>query len=188
MDDALPCCILAIDPGKSSGAALSRIGELVSYSAVDVAKPELEGVTRNALELALNAGLPLVLVGETWGKGGPMGLAQWMALGAAWNRWKWALQVAWQDQKDEHNNDRINWAPKITTIHVSTWRAATYGKRLEPGTYKSTAIEVVNKRHGIRLQPNQHDVAEAILINEHASTSDKVRKLLPKRLLARYNA
>jgi hypothetical protein len=33
-----------------------------------------------------------------------------------------------------------------------------------------------------------HNAAEAALIGEHASESDKVRKLLPKRLLARYNA
>lgn len=186
MREPLPCIILAIDPGRRSGHAILNHGELVAYGSCDVATPELEEIMRNALELALNAGLPLVLVGETWGRGGPMGLSQWMALGAAWNRWKWALQVAWQDQKDEHSNDRVNWAPKVTTIHVSTWRSGTYGKRLEPGTYKSTAVEVANKRHGIRLQPNQHDAAEAILIGEFASAFDSVRKLLPKRLLARY--
>lgn len=184
----LPCCILAIDPGKCSGVALFRHGELITCDSCDVATQELEDHVRNALELALNATVPLVLIGETWGKGGPMGMAQWQALGAAWLRWKWALQEAWQDQKDEYNNDRINWAPKAITIHVSTWRSATYKRRLEKDTYKSTAIEVVNRRHGLQLQEKQHDIAEAILIGEYASTCAKVRNVLPKRLLARYAA
>jgi len=175
-----PCAILAIDPGKSSGAAFFLSGELRWHRRVDVSESgAVAHSTNDALRNALSRRQTLVLVGETWGKGGPRGMAQWQGLGAAWKTWEWALDYAWKTQKKVRQIGEP--APKKVRVHVSTWRARVFGGRTGKNMAKKLAVETARTRFGVDLLPHEHDVAEAIMVGYWALYAPEVLAVVPKR-------
>lgn len=174
-----PCHVLAVDPGKTSGAASFVRGELRWADTVDVADPDhVYRVVRSALEAAFADDATLVLVGETWGRGGYRGMAQWQGLGAAWKQWDWALDRVKRDLRNEGHKGP---APKKMRMHAATWRSRVFGGRVGKKIAKELAIEVTYRKFGVSLAPDEHDAAEACMIGYCATFAPEVRKLLPKR-------
>lgn len=175
--------LLAVDPGKTSGAALFVRGDLAGVSTVDVADSSaLNTVVWHALQLSSEYG-PLIMVGETWGKGGPRGMKQWQGLGAAWKRWQWALEEGWAAWRAEHPDYRKAprmYKPQTATVHTSTWRSKIFGRRMSKEQAKRMAVWAVASRYDIKLEPQEHDAAEAVLIGTYAQHDKNVLAKLPK--------
>ena len=172
------CDILAIDPGQRSGAAIFRRGQLSHCAEIDIGSHDVESWVQAALLPALDDGITLVMVGETWGTGGPMGMSQWQGLGAAWKRWEWALGEEWAKQRAM---GRSQPAPKAIRVHVATWRSKVFGGRMGANMAKAMAVQVARQRLGAQILDDQHNAAEAACIGFWAMYAPEVLDLIPKR-------
>lgn len=184
MINPLPCVLLSVDPGRTSGWALWHDGELISSGAVDVGSIEVEDQCANAIALADNHNTIAVLVGETWGRGGPMGLAGWQGLGYAWGRWDDAMKLTWAEHVAQYGKTGLK--PRSVRIHVSTWRSKIFGCRVPKDKGKTMAVEEAIRLHGLNLTYKDHDQAEAVLLGHYACRSTQVRDRLPKTALKGY--
>src|SRR5258706_9913646 len=105
---AWPAVVLGVDPGRRAGAGIvlptivagDRCGapKLVSVYAVDVYSRGIETVLGNACHWAHTLDLPLILAIEDWGRGGPLGIDQWLGLGAARGHWERAAMLEALDE------------------------------------------------------------------------------------------
>jgi hypothetical protein len=110
-----PCVILAIDPAKLSGWCLMVCRDY-ALSGIGNTHEARTSVVRLAKTSAEANGLPLVVVAETWSRGGPFGGARSMAgLGAGWGRWDEAILA------------EIGKGYPLVRVLPQVWRAATFG-------------------------------------------------------------
>ena len=177
---ALPCTILAIDPGAASGWAIMGERPDGSFGLCD--SGSVKGACRTAVKWAASRAdfdaMPLVVVGERWmsrmdrRRGG----YTQQGLGAAWGRWLQLLEDA------EH--------PKRRTLRVDlmTWRRALFGHPLRRRSEEWKLLAVARANHHTETMRGDmsHDEAEAICIGEFAMRWDKVRDVLPKRHLQKH--
>ncbi len=178
---ALPCVIVAIDPGATAGWAIYLEGRTVSWGAADsYDSARIERVLTEASTLAELHHLPLVVVGETWNRGGPMGLSAWQGLGAAWGAWQQAIK-----RMRANGRGQQLVASRVMRVSTSTWKAAFGLSRVKRDAIKAASLAVVRDRLGIHLAPDQHDVAEALLIGEWATRAGAVGAKLPKRVMVK---
>lgn len=192
-DSPLPCVILAVDPGRTSGWAIYAQGRPVSWGTLDAADAlSVQDVLLSACRLSDHVGLPLVLVGETWNVGGANASpSTWQGLGAAWGAWKYAaehLAKSRRGQPDALGPQLV--ASRILRASTSTWRAA-FGMMRAPkdaakGWYKERAVGLVSERLGLVVKPEHHDAAEALLIGLWATRAEAVGKKLPKRAMSQW--
>jgi hypothetical protein len=164
----LPCVVLAIDPGATSGYAIltnasGAIG-IVANGEREFASME---IVRRAMRSATVNELPLVAVAEKWTAGGWRSAASMMGLGAAWGAWEQVLREAGHPKR------------RIVRVYSQTWRAAMIGGRQRSAEqWKADAQRIVKARYGIDAGP---DEAEAILIGAWAMHAGEVAAVLPKR-------
>lgn len=192
-----PCVVAVVDPGRTSGFALvvSRPGhgfDLVLCEGLDLDSTRLEELAWLAARRARDEELPLVVVLETWGKGGPRGLAQWVGLGEARGPWRRVFrQVA----------DRFR--PKVLTkkaasvlVTQSRWRSRVVPEtggtdaegKWEPfdaDGWKAAALRAARTLYLSAYVPPL-DGAEAACIAAYAVRSDEVAKVLGVRHLRRH--
>lgn len=172
------CYILNIDPGVSSGAALFHRGELKWAERVDVRdQRNVDPVVRNALCTALREKLTLVMVGERWA-GGIRGNHQIESLGAAWKAWEWSLARVWSQEKAQRGIRGP--APKVTRVHLVTWRSKVFGRRVSGPEAKTQAVLMARSWYGAKLADDEHDIAEAILIGRFTAHWPEIAELIPK--------
>jgi hypothetical protein len=163
--------VLGVDSGAQSGWCFLAQGKLIA-----------SGVARNALERADVVAraqnlerafkLPLIVVAETWSRGGWMSFATILGMGTGWGRWAEALELA------EHP------ARRIVRVLPSTWRPPTVGTHRGTEAYKAAAIARVRSAHrdemGRALVAGP-DEAEAICIADWGARSAEVAAIMPKR-------
>lgn len=166
-----PCVVLGVDSGAKSGWAIMAQGKRWNSG---VARHALEraSVVAHAQTLARVHDLPLVVVAETWSRGGWMSFATILGMGVGWGRWAEALELA------EHP------AKRIVRVLPGTWRPPTVGTHKGAEAYKAAAIARVRSAHrdemGRALVAGP-DEAEAICIADWGARSSEVAAILPKR-------
>lgn len=185
-----PCVLLAIDPGKVSGVAivLSRPGgmKLLQARVVDLHRDRgVEVAVENAVLASREHDLPLVLVLEDWGRGGPRGLAQWVGLGEARGPWRREFLIRAGEEADLVKS-------RVVLATQSRWRSrvvpetgATEGEKWRPFTpeeWKAAAREAA-QRHFLDAYVPPLDAAEAVCVAVYAARSDEVLSKIPKRVL-----
>lgn len=174
---ALPCVLLAIDPATTSGWALFLEGKPVSWGALAASDSNgIDAVLLQACELTSRTKLPLVVLGEDWGRGGVMGLAQWQGLGAGWGAWRYACDRA-----------RAKGLPvvesRVMRVTQTTWRAAFGLSSLRREHVKAYSVRAARERLGITLTDEQHDTAEALLIGLWGARAGAVGSKLPAKIM-----
>lgn len=177
----LPCVILAIDPANTSGWAIMVEGKPKCWGSL--AASDSDGIDRvifEACDLAIRYKLPLVVLGEEWGRGGIMGRAQWQGLGGAWTAWKYGCDRA-----------RAKGLPvvesRVLRVLQKVWRSV-FGLNLGREVVKAYCLRAARERTGIELPPEQHDVAEALLIGLWGARAAAVGAKLPAKLMERWAA
>lgn len=189
-DRALPCVIVAVDPGKTSGFAIYVEGVLDWWGTADAGdSARIQEVLLQACFLSHRHRLPLVLLGETWNVGGAHSSpAMWQGLGAAWGAWKFAAEFLSSSRRDQPGAIGPQLvASRILRVSTSTWRAR-FGmmrapKGAEKSWYKSMALQVVEQQLGLEVDPQHHDAAEALLIGLWGTRAAAVGKKLPARVM-----
>jgi hypothetical protein len=145
------CVILAIDPGKTSGWAIS--GPPVQHRRATVSGESPAGWTGAicmAIEWAQDAKRPLIVVAETWTTGDRIHdrrarAAMLLGLGAAWGQWKAGLDLVGLPRS------------RVVRVNVGTWRAKVIGGPMARSSeeWKAAAQQVAGHHFPEqRLQPD----------------------------------
>lgn len=184
----LPVAVLGVDPGERAGAALHlpKAGVLWSRQ-VETNTRQLEQALEQALRDAWTAGCSrLLMVIEEWGRGGKMGIDQWLGLGAALGAWRRTAALLVAECGDP-------WAQLLTktrsTVRVPmvTWRSHMFevfgayaGGKYRP--FKSADWKEQAVRRCAELFPamtfDGPDAAEAALIAYYGARSDEAGKVV----------
>lgn len=169
------CVILAIDPGKVSGVAILRNGELWNCGitiddggVTDWRLGRLDWV-RRAYWRARDWRLPLVIAAETWTRHG-LSTAALIGLGAEWGEWKNGIK----------RFPRMKPTIKIVRYRPMAWRQAIFGKRLWTLTREQWDEKTIAYARGqwpSFAEEFDRDSAAAACIGLVASRDEKVGKL-----------
>lgn len=187
--DLVRCAILGVDPGGTAGAALTVYTDgghdLRWARTVQTDSLELEQCLDDAVKAARDARLHLVLALEDWGKGGPLGIEQWLGLGAAAGAWKrGAMLIA------DRARPIIVRSRAVVRVNQRTWRSAIIpeaGTRDANGRFKpydtkgwkAASQARVLELFGHRLGVVSSDAAEAALLTYYASRDARITEMLP---------
>jgi len=116
--------VLGIDPGERAGASLlvytAHGVDLVFCREVDTNSTQLEDALAEAFYVALRAGVKLTIAVEEWGRGGPLGLEQWIGLGMHVGAWKRAAIL----KADNGAAAAFSKSSGFIRVGMSSWRAA----------------------------------------------------------------
>jgi hypothetical protein len=147
--------ILAVDPGKTCGWAIFVEGSLVASGSFKTDLDEILAVFKIAKRYRDESGLPLVVVGEKWGRGGRMNPETAAGLGAQWGPWYYAA-------RSKHVGGDVPLS-HILRVHQRTWRTSMLGVGVghDADTWKKLAAIRCKAQFGIDVTG---DRAEAILI------------------------
>lgn len=173
---ALPCVIVAVDPGLTSGWATMLEGRPVSWGEVQAAdNTRIEEILLAAIELAVKLELPVVLLGEDWGtvKGAFGGSGARAGLDAAWGAWRFAA---------ERLHARGLPAMVRLRVNLTTWKSAFGLAGLREEFAKPYAIRAVKSRLKIDVG-EQHNAGEALLIGTWGARAGTVGAKLPVKLM-----
>lgn len=148
------------------------MGKLIAHGTITQDIEQVIAVCRRASDLAMKLGVPLVLLGESWGAGGKrMNPVTAAGLGAGWGPWVYVVR------SPAHQNLK----PKmIVRINARTWRTIAHGSSQN----YSTEVWDRMARERVRAQfPGERvssdDECEAILIGHVGTRFDKVGAVLP---------
>ncbi len=190
-----PCVVAVVDPGRTSGFALvvSRPGhgfDLVLCEGLDLDSDRLDELVFDADRCAIREDLPLVVVLETWGKGGPRGLAQWVGLGEARGPWRRAfrrLAVGSTQLTKKASSVLVTqsrWRSRVVD-ETGTTDAAGKWEAFDSDGWKAAALRSAQGLYLSAYVPPL-DGAEAACIAAYAVRSDEVAKALGVRHLRRH--
>lgn len=170
------CTLLAVDTARQSGWAIYCMGVLQEHGEVDTLdEATLEQLVRNALEIATDCAVPLVLVLEEPFGGRPEIVA---ALGVARERWLRAWRQADQSLR------------RVVRVQPSTWRGPVLGSEWVSAPRNAvrdqemrTARALTKRmtRYDGSVPPLGHDEAAAILIGRWAAHAAAVGRAIGKR-------
>lgn len=181
-----PCLIMSCDPGKHSGVTLIRCGpggiQVLFCRAVDTYSSQVEGAVDEAIDAGIRLGLPVVVILEDWGKGGPMGIQQWIGLGE--QRGAWRRAVILSGIKTSH----------IKLVTQSRWRSRVLDRtgvieggqpwrRFTPGEWKQEAHTTARDAMLDGYIPNSPDASESACMAYYGARSDEVGDALGVRYL-----
>lgn len=187
-----PCYILTCDPGIRAGATLIESRpygiDIVFSRGVDTYTREVEKVFEDALTAIAGNELPVVVVLEDWGRGGPMGIQQWIGLGEQRGAWRRLAVIEAAESPHRFSTKRI---VKVTQ---SRWRSRVIeetgvtppgGKwrKFNPDEWKKIAHQTARGVFPDGYVPEDPDAAESAMIAYYAARSDEVGKVLGVRYL-----
>lgn len=165
---------LTIDSAAQSGVELSypvtdardacRGYEVEAFGLVKTPDGRAAWV-RDAVQLAKDCGLPLIIVGEQWTRHG-LSNAAYKALNERWGKW-------------EEEIERLGVMANVVRVYPQTWRAAVFGKSRprKSADLKRWAVKYVELQ--LKQGPNIHDdIAEALCIRVWAERAPEVHALL----------
>lgn len=173
---ALPCVLVAVDPGLTSGWATYVEGRPVTWGEVDAADTDrIEAILLAACELAVKLSLPIVLLGEDWGtvRGGFGGGGARAALDAAWGSWRFA---------SERLHARGLPLFRLVRVNVSTWKSTFGLAGIREEYAKDYAVRAVRTRMKINVG-EKHNAGEALLIGTWGARAAVVGAKLPVRIM-----
>lgn len=162
------CLVFGIDPGSTSGwAMLWRDAEGRDHLRAGSCRLGDAGeVSREAVRLAAELGLPLVVVAERWTAGGWKATSTLLGLGAAWGVWKLALEQAGVPKR------------RVVRVYSQTWRAKVIGgPQRKTEEWKRDAQRVTFARFAQDLDP---DAAEAACIATWGAMASEVGAVVPR--------
>lgn len=175
----LPCVLMAVDPGKTSGWALWT-GKGWETGVADYWKTRA-GTCLDAGMWAHETQRPLVVVAETWrvsggGKQGREGRASWNSatiagLGAQWGLWLAELQRLDVPER------------RIVRVDTGTWGQAVLGRSRMTTEQRRAASRL--RARAVLGRDVTHDEAAALCIGLWALRSEKVAKAIGARELKR---
>jgi hypothetical protein len=147
-----PVVILGIDPGQSSGFAISEAGKIrIAGTCSHDDGLTMAGIVAEAHAMAADAGIPCVIVAEKWSAGGWLSTDTLLGLGASWGAWRSVLLDARVPKK------------RIVRVLPQTWRAGLGLKRARDGddveSWKATTRRFVSEACGLNLE---HDASDAV--------------------------
>jgi hypothetical protein len=160
------CVILAIDPGRKSGVAIYRAGELVK-SGTNYDKPVPYWCRMAALE---TTGpdydeIPLIVIIESHVVHG-----RWNAAGFAGTA---ESAGVWKEYVGRIGG--LKWKPKVLRLPVDEWRKGIYGSCRRPKhMFDNDGRQYWKWMAREAAQVEDDDAAEAILIGEYACKWGKV--------------
>lgn len=164
----LPCVVLGIDPGATSGWAVVLRGE--PTGAIGIARTAIDRhhAIMSAIQIADRNSLPLVVVAEKWSAGGWASHTTLLGLGAAWGAWREALVECGVSER------------RVVRVLTQTWRAAVLGGGNRRGgrDWKREAVEWARRALGREVGP---DAAEALAIAVWGARAGEVAEKMPKR-------
>lgn len=197
-----PAIIVGVDPGRQSGATVfvsrRRTLKPIVSASVDTHSRDIESILEEAVDLAKDEKLPVVLMMESWGKGGPLGIEQWIGLGEARGIWRRAFTLAMKDADPLRVGPVKLFSPsRVGYVNQRSWRSRMIeetggtdarGKWIpfDSDGWKDAAIREVCRRTGWSPDRITGDDAESFLVGSYAAQSDALGKMLPKTHLARY--
>jgi hypothetical protein len=189
-----PAIVLAVDPGKISGATIAESGpggiRVRLCEQVDIyAGRGLEEVVEYAAGIAESEGLPFAACLETWGSGGPMGLDHWIGLGEARGPWRRELVLASKRYACVVRS-------RICLVTQSRWRSRVVpetggvGENGEWRPFSSEEWKEAALRAAMSYVPDAHipplDAAESACMACYFVRSDELLEALSRRELDRY--
>lgn len=205
-----PAIIIAVDPGRTSGVVVfeSHRRTLIPIfkASVDTHSRALDDAIAKATDHASRHYLPVVLMMESWGKGGPLGIEQWLGLGEARGIWRRAFTLGLEDAEEEAKRDgepykvggvKLFVPARFGYVHQAKWRSKMIPEtgttdadgnwqRFDTDGWKDAAIREVCRLTGWHPSRVTGDEAEAFLIGRYAARSDALGKLLPATHLSRF--
>lgn len=167
----LPCVVLGIDPGATSGWCILACGRYVASGYVEPLRrsADVRGVVARARYEADERGLPLVVVAETWGRGGHLHTRTLESLAATWGVWK-AAAFELGDVSER----------RIIRVHTSTWTSKVIGgSGVKSGDVRRAQSVAIASRLAGRA--TQVDEAAGVCIALWGSRAGEVLERLPKR-------
>lgn len=174
----LPCTILAVDPGKTSGWAVHVDDEWHTGVAEDYRARRLAAY--DAWSCARRSDRPLVVVAETWrvsgGKQGREGRASWNSatiagLGAQWGLWLAELQRLDVPER------------RIVRVDTGTWGQVVLGRSRMTTEQRHVASQL--RARAVLGHDVGPDEAAALCIGLYGLRSEKVAAAIGKRELRR---
>jgi len=184
---------LGVDSGKRSGATIGMCADprkglqILRCEGVDLDTRDLELVVEHAVDLAEQYSLPLIAMLETWGRGGPLGLDQWIGLGEARGPWRRELRIRCKD------TDALT-LKRILLASQSRWRSLVVTETggevdgewvaFDPPGWKLAAKRAA-EAHFVDAYVPPDDAAESACIVVYASRSDAAAEALGARYLAK---
>lgn len=177
------CAILAVDPGTDGGAAVWLPGAEAShpngFALWMASRPGDESrIVESASRIAEAAGLPIVVVAETWTFGGkrtdPRATGAMRAkLSERWGMWLGALLAAGIPER------------RVVRVNSRTWQARILGAGWGVG---SSELKARARRRAVQLVSERlasealfsDDAADAVCIAWWARHSGEVAAVLPK--------
>ena len=187
----LPCILLSVDPGATSGATLLDSGpggiRLEECREVRLDSRDVESSIKNAINLHFDTGRPLVFAFETWGAGGMRGIDQWLGLGEARGVWRREARAQCALKGVVHREVLINMTRWRSRVIESAGGHDETGKfqRFTPDEWKEAALKKAEDFFMDAVIP-PYDAAESACMGIYAIRSDEVLKKLPTRVLDLY--
>lgn len=193
-----PTAVLGVDPGTSvAGAALVLPNEDFTAPdprwarSVDPYTTDIERALIDAVDAARARGLSLTLVLEEWGTGGPMGINQWLGLGAARGHWIRAARLMCERYPElvasrffcfAHTNTWRSWMDVPAVVLDESGKVL---RRNESDDWKRHATRRVAEL-APHIELDSADAAEAALIALYGIRADMVGARIPIRILKQY--
>lgn len=192
---AFPVVVLSVDPGTRAGAAVIAPGtdgrpKVVLCEAIDSATRALEAMISSAIAIARAKDMMLLLAIEEWGRGGPLGIDQWIGLGERRGLWKREFLLLGSEAPAP---SPIRKSESIVHVNARTWRSRMIfetGERVadtfrpfDTDGWKRAATRTL-LAHAPDVAIETADAAEAALLGLYSIRSDELHKRLGKRYLA----
>lgn len=198
-----PVVLLSVDCAATAGASIllpeEHYGEcplvggphLWKLRELETSTRDLEATIQEAVKLAREREMQLVMALEQWGSGGRLGINQWLGMGAAMGAWTRALLMAAREGAE----DVLTVSRSIIKVPQTRWRSwmiEESGTRGPDGfkPFDSEGWKKAATRTLVQLYPGVYlpgdNAAEAALLGVYASRSDELGALLPDRYLRQH--
>lgn len=170
------CVLLSLDIASTTGWCIYTGSVVLAHGTVRPQREEAQvaSIVAQALTIVKERKLPLVVVRETWGRGGRLSPVVLESLGVSWGAWKAALRRA------KHP------ARLVVKVHCASWTSAilSLGWAVTTEQRQAASIARVKAQFGLSVS---HDEAAAICMALWAQHAGEVaqslaprKKLLPK--------
>lgn len=193
-----PAVVLSIDPGKEAGAAIFAglpPARGPSVYEVDIYTDAVEDIVEEAGQLASDLRIPLVLVLEEWGRGGPLGIDQWIGLGESRGAWRRAFVMYCNEHVEREGRIDLFSKSRVALVPQTRWRSVVVPETgvetdimgwrpFDSDEWKEAAKRALTPHFpelDVEATPN---AAEAACQGLYAIRSDEVGKLLPATFLS----
>jgi len=167
------CVVLGVDPGAKAGWSIWLRGKLVAHGTAGVDLDRILEVLHQADDLAREDGCPLVVLGESWGRGGRMNPETAAGMGASWGPWEYGA-------RSKRLGIGLSKA-RVVRVDQRTWRTDTFDAGFGR-TRKAWKELAVIRVQAMLKECVTEDRAEAILIGRWGTHGGIVGSALPKRV------